>query len=67
MIPVLFHIGRFPVGTHDFFVLLGLLGATTVYFYEARRRAMLHDQIVVIAVGSLFCGAIAAKLSTAWQ
>ena len=67
MLPILFHVGRFPVATHDFFVLLGLLAATAVYLYEARRRAMLHDQILVIAVGSLLCGAVAAKLSTSWQ
>lgn len=67
MLPVLFHIGPFAVGTHDFFVLLGLLAATVVYFYEAHRRGMLDDRIVLVAVGSLCCGAIAAKLSAAWQ
>ncbi len=67
MLPVLFHIGPFPVGTHDFFVLLGVLAATVVYFYEARRRAVLNDQLVLVALGALLCGAIAAKLSTGWQ
>ncbi len=67
MFPVLFHIGPYPVGTHDFFVLLGVIAATMVYFYEARRREMLNDQLFLIAIGALFCGAIAAKLSTGWQ
>jgi phosphatidylglycerol:prolipoprotein diacylglycerol transferase len=67
MIPVLFHIGPYSAGTHDFFVLLGVAAATIVYFYEARRRAMLDEQLAYIGAGSLFCGALAAKLSTAWQ
>jgi prolipoprotein diacylglyceryl transferase len=67
MLPTLFHIGRYPIGTHDFFVLLGILTATVMYFYEARRRQMLHEHTVWIAIGSLVCGAIAAKASTAWR
>ncbi len=67
MLPVLFHIGPFAVGTHDFFVVLGLIAATLIYFYEARRRRMLNDRLLLIAVGALVGGAIAAKLSTAWQ
>ena len=67
MLPVLFHIGSYPVGTHDFFVLLGVIAATIVYFYEAQRRGMLDDRLLVIALGALFCGAVVAKLSTAWQ
>jgi len=67
VLPVLFHLGRFPVGTHDFFVLLGVAAATAIYFYEARRRRMLHEQTIWIAIGALACGALAAKLSTAWQ
>ena len=67
MLPVLFHVGPYPIGTHDFFVLLGVIAATLVYFYEARRRGMMNDQLLLIAIGSLFCGALTAKLSTAWQ
>ena len=67
MLPVLFHIGSYPVGTHDFFVLLGVVAATMIYFYEARRREMLNEQLTTVAIGALFCGAVAAKLSTAWQ
>src|SRR5919199_6397604 len=67
MLPVLFYLGPFPVGTHDFFVLLGTVAATLVYFYEARRRQMVDDRLAYIAAGSLLCGAVAAKLSTVWQ
>lgn len=67
MLPILFHVGAYPVGTHDFFVLLGVFAATMIFFYEAQRRRMLNEQLVWIAVGSLVCGAITAKLSTAWQ
>jgi phosphatidylglycerol---prolipoprotein diacylglyceryl transferase len=67
MLPILFHVGPFAVGTHDFFVLLGCLAATAVYFYEARRRGMLGEQTTLIAIGALFYGAVAARLSTAWQ
>lgn len=67
MLPVLFYLGPYAVGTHDFFVLLGVLAATIVFFYEGRRRRMLSEELVWIAVGALVCGAIAARLSTAWQ
>jgi phosphatidylglycerol---prolipoprotein diacylglyceryl transferase len=67
MIPVLFHVRGYPVGTHDFFVLVGVAVATVFYFYEARRRRMLHEQTIFVAVGALACGALAARLSTAWQ
>jgi prolipoprotein diacylglyceryl transferase len=67
MVPILFHIGPWGVGTHDFFVLLGCIAATLVYFYEARRRDMHNDQTTKVALGSLCFGALAAKLSTGWQ
>lgn len=67
MLPVLFHIGPYAVGAHDFFVLLGVIVATIVYVYEARRREMLDDQLLLIAIGALLCGAVAAKFSTGWQ
>jgi prolipoprotein diacylglyceryl transferase len=67
MLPTLFYIGSYPVGTHDFFVLLGVSAATIIFFYEAWRRRMLNEQLLWIAVGSLIGGAIVAKMSTAWQ
>lgn len=67
MLPTLFHIGPYAVGTHDFFVLLGVSAATVVFFAEGRRRRMLDERLVWIAIGALVCGGIAARLSTAWQ
>ncbi|HEX6293201.1 MAG TPA: prolipoprotein diacylglyceryl transferase family protein [Herpetosiphonaceae bacterium] len=67
MLPTLFHIGPYAVGTHDVFVLLGVTAATIVFFYEARRRTMLSEQMLWIAVGALIGGALLAKLSTGWQ
>ena len=67
MLPTLFNIGPYGIGTHDFFVALGVLAATVIYFYEARRRRMLSDKTVWIAIGSMVCGSIAARASTAWQ
>jgi phosphatidylglycerol:prolipoprotein diacylglycerol transferase len=67
MLPTLFHVGSYDVGTHDFFVLLGVVAAAVVFFAEAVRRDMLDEQLIWIVVGTLFCGAIATRLSMAWQ
>jgi phosphatidylglycerol---prolipoprotein diacylglyceryl transferase len=67
MLPTLFQVGPYAVNTHDFFVLLGVVAATVVFFHEAIRRAMLTEQLIWIVVGTLFCGAVAARLSNAWQ
>lgn len=67
MLPVLFHVGSSAVGTHDAFVVLGVVVATLLFFYEAWRRRMLDERLVMVAVGALVCGAVGAKLSTAWE
>lgn len=67
MFPTLFRIGPFAVGTHDAFVLAGLFSALTVFLVEARRRDALDERLAWIAIGSLLCGAVAAKASTVWQ
>ena len=67
MLPVLFHIGPYPVGTHDSFVLLGVIAATLVYLYEAERRTLLDDRLLAIGIGALICGAVAARLNTVWR
>jgi len=56
-----------PSGVHGVFVALGTLAAVTVFLLEARRRRTLDDRLFIILTGSLFCGAVAAKLSTAWR
>lgn len=67
MLPVLFHVGRFPVPTHDFFTLLGVLAAAVVFFLEARRRGVLEEKLLYVVLGSLLLGAFAAKVSTVWR
>jgi phosphatidylglycerol:prolipoprotein diacylglycerol transferase len=67
VVPVLFTVGGHPVGTHGFFVGLGALVATVVFFIEARRRGPITEDLALIAAGTLVCGAVAARLSTAWQ
>jgi phosphatidylglycerol---prolipoprotein diacylglyceryl transferase len=66
MHPVLFRIGSQTVGTHDFFVFLGILAGSIVFFYEARRRRMFSEQVVWVVIGALFGGVIGAKLSSVW-
>jgi prolipoprotein diacylglyceryl transferase len=66
MIPYLFEFGPFRVGTHDFFVFLGVLVALIVFLYEAQRRRMLDERLIGVIAGTLFCGAIGARLSTLW-
>jgi phosphatidylglycerol:prolipoprotein diacylglycerol transferase len=66
MLPTLFTIGGWPVPTHGFFVLFGVMVATCVFFYEAGRRRMLDERILGVVAGTLFFGALGAKLSTLW-
>ncbi len=56
-----------PSAVHGAFVALGTLAAVTVFLAEARRRRTLDDRLFMILTGALFCGAVAAKLSTAWR
>ncbi len=67
MRPVLFELAGWGVPTHEFFISVGVVAATVVYFAEARRRNWLNEQIAWVALGALFSGAIFAKLSTVWR
>src|SRR5438132_4972189 len=67
MRPVLFWVWSYPIPTHDFFVLLGVLAGVALVFHEARRRDMLDDRLLLILAGSLVCGAAAARLSALWR
>jgi phosphatidylglycerol---prolipoprotein diacylglyceryl transferase len=64
--PYLFSIGDLRIETHGFFVFLGCIAAATIFFYEAQRRHMLDERLVGVVLGTLFCGAIGAKLATLW-
>ena len=67
MRPVLFSVGGLQVGTHDFYVLLGVVVAAAVFLAEAHRRRVLSEDLLWIVVGSLFCGAVAAKAGAFWN
>jgi phosphatidylglycerol:prolipoprotein diacylglycerol transferase len=56
-----------PSWVHGAFVALGTMAAVALFLAEARRRRTLDDRMFIILTGSLFCGAVAAKLSTAWR
>jgi prolipoprotein diacylglyceryltransferase len=56
-----------PSAVHGAFVALGTLAAVIVFLTEARRRRTLDDRLFMVLTGALFCGAVAAKLSTAWR
>ena len=64
MHPTLFHLGSLVIGTHDTFVLLGVITAALVFRAEALRRGALSEQMVWIVAGALIAGAIGARLST---
>lgn len=67
MRPVLFHLGRIGIPTHEPFVVLGVVVALGVFRREARRRGMNDESLWWIVGGSLLFGAVFAKLGTAWQ
>lgn len=66
MFPVLFRLGPFAVGTHDFFVVLGVAAAVGVLWLRAKDKS---DQppLAALVAGGLFSGAVFAKLGTGWQ
>ena len=64
MHPILFHVGSLVIGTHDTFVLLGVITAALVFRAESVRRGALSEQMVWIVAGALIAGAIGARLST---
>jgi len=66
MYPVLFHVGPFPVPTHGFFTVLGLLAGTAVVLIEARRRGMADRAVATIVVGALVGAALGARAGNWW-
>jgi len=65
--PVLFHLGDVPVMTHDVFTALGVAIALLVFGREVRRRGGRDPRLWRIAAGSLFTGAVFARISTGWR
>ncbi|MEP6494950.1 MAG: prolipoprotein diacylglyceryl transferase family protein [bacterium] len=62
MRPILFHVARFGVPSHEFFIVLGVLAAAAVFARETLRRGLTDERLLWIVAGSLIAGAIGAKL-----
>jgi prolipoprotein diacylglyceryltransferase len=67
MLPVLVRIGGLEIGTHDIFVVLGVLVALLIFRNENRRRGVDDPRLWTIAAGAIFVGALFAKLGTGWR
>jgi prolipoprotein diacylglyceryl transferase len=67
VVPTLGHLGPIPIGTHDFFVGVGVLVALVVFVVELRRRQVRDERLWVIVAGALAGGAILGRLGTWFQ
>jgi len=66
MVPHLISVGPVTIGTHDFFVMLGVATAALVLWWRSRGRPR-DPQLPILVAGGLFVGAVFAKLGTGWQ
>lgn len=67
MVPTLFHIGGVAIGTHDFFIVLGVVAAAALFAHEARRQQLSSDALWWVVGGALVTGAVFAKASVIWR
>ncbi len=67
MLQSLFHVGRFAIPTHEFFIGVGLLAALVVFVVRAKQRGRLDDQTRWVVIGALAGGGIFARTAAAWQ
>jgi len=65
--PIIGHVGRYAIPSHEFFVFLGTVAAAVVFLRETRRRGLADERLLWIIAGTLLCGAIGAKLATVWR
>jgi phosphatidylglycerol:prolipoprotein diacylglycerol transferase len=65
--PILFHLGPYAIGTHDFFSLLGLTVGLAIYYATLRRRGLLDERIVLVSMAVVLGGIIGARTITAWE
>jgi len=65
--PIIGHVGRYAIPSHEFFVFLGTVAAAVVFLRETRRRGLGDERLLWIIAGTLLCGAIGAKLATVWR
>ncbi len=62
IIPVLFHIGKYPVYSHDFLTLLALVFGWLVYFYYAQKNKIQSEKTFIIVLAALIGWAIGSRL-----
>src|SRR4051794_1150271 len=67
MRPILFHVGAWAVPSHEAFIFLGVVAAAFVFWREAARRGTFDERLLWIVAGTLFAGAVGAKLGTGWR
>lgn len=60
--PTLFQLMSFPISSYSFFVILGLIVGSIVYFREARKANLKNERTFLIAIAALFGGTIGAKI-----
>jgi prolipoprotein diacylglyceryl transferase len=65
--PIIGHVGRFAIPSHELFVFLGVVAAAVVFVRETRRRGLVDERLLWIVAGTLIAGAIGAKLATVWR
>lgn len=67
MHPTVATVAGVPIGTHGFFVALGVLAAAWVFVVKAKRRGQTDDRIVYVVLGALAGGAVFMRLGTWMQ
>ena len=67
MHPVLCDVGGWSVPSHESFIFLGVVAATFVFWYRAERSGPFDERLLWIVAGTLFAGAIGAKVGTGWR
>jgi prolipoprotein diacylglyceryltransferase len=65
--PIAARIGDLTIATHDVFSVLAVLVGFAIYYRELRIRGWLEPRIVWISMAALICGAVGARVATAWE
>lgn len=60
--PVLFNVGNYLVSSYSFFVIIALLAAVLVYYFEAKKVGELSENSFHIFVAALVGGVLGAKI-----